>query len=73
VPEFRRAFYLGADALGEVKNLKRFQIAAKKMGFTLDHALVGSTAEWVKTYAKARAYGLVIIGNRHDIKDWKHD
>jgi ABC-type uncharacterized transport system substrate-binding protein len=73
VPEFRRAFYLGADALSEVKNLKRFQIAAKKMGFTLDHALVGSTAEWVKTYAKAQAYDLVIIGNRHGIKDWEHD
>ena len=73
VPEFRRAFYLGANALSEVKNLKRFQIAAKKMGFTLDHALVGSTEEWVKTYVKAQTYDLVIIGNRHGIKDWKHD
>ena len=73
VPQFRRAFYLGADALSEKKNLKRFQIAAKKKGFVLDHALVGSTKEWIETYARAQEYDLVIIGNRHGIKDWNHD
>lgn len=73
VPQFRRAFYLGADALSEQKNLKRFQTAAKKKGFVLDHALVGSTKEWIETYARAQEYDLVIIGNRHGIKDWNHD
>jgi ABC-type uncharacterized transport system substrate-binding protein len=73
VPSFRRAFYLGADALSEKKNLKRFQVAAKKMGFQLDHALVGSTDEWIKTYARAQEYDVVIIGNRHGIKNWDHD
>lgn len=73
VPQFRRAFYLGADALSEQKNLKRFQVAAKKKGFTLDHALVVSTEEWIKTYARAQEYDVVIIGNRHGIKDWQHD
>ena len=73
VPKFRRAFYLGADALSEQKNLKRFQLAAKKKGFVLDHALVGSTDEWIETYARAQKYDVVIIGNRHGIKDWDHD
>lgn len=73
VPKFRRAFYLGADALSEQKNLKRFQVAAKKKGFVLDHALVGSTKEWIEAYARAQKYDVVIIGNRHGIKDWKHD
>lgn len=73
VPKFRRAFYLGADALSEKKNLKRFQSAAKKKGFTLDYALVGSTQEWIDTYARAQEYDVVIIGNRHGIKNWQHD
>lgn len=73
VPEFRRAFYLGADALSEQKNLKRFKVAAAKKGFVLDHALVGSTKEWIEKYAKAQEYDVVIIGNRHGIKDWNHD
>lgn len=73
VPQFKRAFYLGADALSEKKNLKRFQSAAKKKGFRLDHALVGSTEEWIETYAKAQEYDVVIIGNRHGIKNWNHE
>jgi ABC-type uncharacterized transport system substrate-binding protein len=73
VPEFRRAFYLGADALSEQKNLKRFQVAAAEKGFVLDHALVGSTDEWLETYGRAQEYDVVIIGNRHGINDWDHD
>lgn len=73
VPRFKRAFYLGADALSEKKNLKRFQTAARKMGFELDYSLVGSTDEWIKTYARAQEYDVVIIGNRHGIKDWNHE
>jgi ABC-type uncharacterized transport system substrate-binding protein len=73
VPQFRRAFYLGADALSEQKNLKRFKTAAAKKGFVLDHALVGSTKEWVEAYARAQKYDVVIIGNRHGIKNWNHD
>jgi ABC-type uncharacterized transport system substrate-binding protein len=73
VPQFKRAFYLGADALSEKKNLKRFQSAAKKKGFHLDYALVGSTDAWIKSYTKAQEYDVVIIGNRHGIKNWDHD
>ena len=70
VPQFRRAFYIGAEALSEHKNLKRFQVAAQKKGFVLDHALVGTTDEWIETYARAQKYDVVVIGNRHGIKDW---
>tara|TARA_R110002110_G_scaffold9526_14_gene46802 strand:+ start:8157 stop:9110 length:954 start_codon:yes stop_codon:yes gene_type:complete len=70
VPRFRRAFYLGSKTLSEEKNLKRFQVAAAKRGFVLDHALVGSSNEWLKTYAGAQEYDVVIIGNRHGIEDW---
>lgn len=73
VPQFRRAFYLGADALSETKNLKRFHTAAGKMGFQLDHALVGSTEEWIEAYTRAQEYDVVIVGNRHGIKNWNHD
>lgn len=70
---FRRAFYLGADVLSEKKNLKRFQEAAKQLGFTLDHALVGSTAAWIDAYQRAQNADLVIIGSRNGIRDWDHD
>lgn len=73
VPRFRRAFYVGADILSETKNLKRFQTAAKKMGFKLDHALVGSTEDWIKAYARAQEYDVVIVGSRNGIKKWNHD
>jgi ABC-type uncharacterized transport system substrate-binding protein len=73
VPKFRRAFYVGADILSETKNLKRFQTAARKMGFKLDHALVGSTEDWVKAYARAQEYDVVIVGARNGIKNWNHD
>lgn len=73
VPRFRRAFYLGSKTLSEEKNLKRFQVAAAKRGFVLDHALVGSSKEWLKTYAGAQEYDVVIIGNRHGIEDWNEE
>lgn len=73
VPKFQRAFYVGADILSETKNLKRFQSAAKKMGFKLDHALVGSTEDWIKAYARAQEYDVVIVGSRNGIKKWNHD
>lgn len=70
---FRRAFYLGADILSEEKNLKRFQTAAAQMGFTLDHALVGSTEDWIKAYARAQEYDFVIMGAHNGINNWDHD
>ena len=73
VPKFQRAFYVGADILSETKNLKRFQIAAKKKGFKLDFALAATTEEWVKAYARAQEYDLVIVGSRNGIKNWNHD
>lgn len=72
VPTFRRAFYLGADILSEEKNLKRFQRAAEQLDFALDYALVGSTEEWVKAYARAQEYDLVIMGSRNGINHWNH-
>lgn len=73
VRKFERAFYVGADILSETKNLKRFQVAAKKKGFKLDHALVGSTEDWIKAYERAQDYDVVIIGARNGIKKWDHD
>lgn len=73
VSKLERAFYLGADILSETKNLKRFQTAAKKMGFKLDHALVGSTEDWIEAYARAQEYDVVIIGSRNGVKEWDHD
>ena len=73
VPDFRRAFYVGADILSEEKNLKRFQAASKKIGFELDHALVSSTEDWVKAYVRAQEYDLVIIGARNGINGWDHE
>lgn len=73
VPGFARAFYLGADILSEEKNLKRFQTASEQIGFTLDHALVGTTEDWVAAYKRAQEYDLVIVGSRNGIKDWNHE
>ncbi|NQU72247.1 MAG: ABC transporter substrate-binding protein [Rhodospirillales bacterium] len=68
-----RVFYVGADALSEEKNLKRFQRAAERLGFKLEYALAGTTDAWLKAYQRAQDYDFVIIGNRHGIKDWDHD
>jgi ABC-type uncharacterized transport system substrate-binding protein len=73
VPSFRRAFYLGADILSETKNLKRFQAAAKQMGFQLDYKLSPTTEGWVEAYREAQDYDLVIMGSRNGIKNWNHD
>jgi ABC-type uncharacterized transport system substrate-binding protein len=70
VPSFGRAFYIGNDTLVEVKNLKRFQDAAERLGFKLDSKLVSSTDEWIETYARAQDYDVVIVGNSEGIKDW---
>lgn len=73
LPQFHRAFYLGADVLTEKKNLKRYQEAAKQMGFTVDYALVDSTDAWIKEYKRAQQYDLVILGVRNGIEHWDHD
>jgi ABC-type uncharacterized transport system substrate-binding protein len=70
VPTLRRAFYFGSDSLSEEKNLKRFQDAARQLGFTLDFTLVLTTEAWVEAYARAQEYDLVIVGNSEGIKDW---
>jgi ABC-type uncharacterized transport system substrate-binding protein len=70
VPSFARAFYIGADTLVEGKNLKRFQDAAERLGFKLDHKFVNSTDGWIEAYAHAQQYDVVIVGNSEGIKDW---
>lgn len=69
-PGLARAFYLGANTLTEEKNLKRFQDATARVGFELEHALVGSAAEWLDAYERAQSYDLVIIGSNAGINDW---
>jgi ABC-type uncharacterized transport system substrate-binding protein len=70
VPTLRRAFYFGSDSLSEEKNLKRFQDAARQLGFTLDFSLVLTMDAWIEAYARAQEYDLVIVGNSEGIKDW---
>lgn len=69
-PGMRRAFYLGASTLTEEKNMKRFEAASERLGLELDHALVGSTADWLEAYERAQSYDLVIIGSNAGINDW---
>ena len=40
------------------------------MDITLDHALVGTTEEWLAAYRKAQDYDFVIIGSKAGINDW---
>ncbi|MCH9053085.1 MAG: hypothetical protein IIA72_18825 [Proteobacteria bacterium] len=73
VPVLKRAFYIGADTLTEQKNLRRFQEAAERMGFKLDHALAGTTEAWLEAYGRAQDYDLVIVGSKAGINDWDHE
>jgi hypothetical protein len=70
VPSFSRAFYVGADTLVEGKNLKRFQDAAERLGFKLDHEFVTTADGWIAAYQRAQDYDVVIVGNSEGIKDW---
>jgi ABC-type uncharacterized transport system substrate-binding protein len=70
VPSFTRAFYIGADTLVEGKNLKRFQDAADRLGFKLDHQFVTTADGWIEAYRQAQDYDVVIVGNSEGIKDW---
>src|SRR5690606_18769997 len=54
VPALNRAFYIGANTLTETKNRQCFIDASKELGFKLDSALVGTTAEWIKAYEQAQ-------------------
>lgn len=65
------AFYLGADTLTERKNLARFEAAAAEIGLTLDHRLVSTADEWVRTHAEIQdTHAFLVLGSYSGIKDW---
>lgn len=67
----KKAIFIGDNTETDKKDLIHFQKYAKKMGITLDSALVDLDSQWKEQYLKAqKKYDFVILGHNSAIKGW---
>lgn len=71
--KIRTATYLGADTFTETKNLAYFQKASRDIHVTLNSSLSTTAQQWIKSYKKAQASDLIIVGSNAGINDWNKD
>lgn len=70
IPSAKRAVYIGADNLTEIKNFERYRTAAQDHGIKLESLQSKNFDEWKETFIKAQDYDFVIMGNFSGITDW---
>jgi ABC-type uncharacterized transport system substrate-binding protein len=70
LPQHRRAFYLGANASSELKNLRRVQEVAARRGVHLEYRLVDTLEAWLAEFRAAQNADFVILGSNSGIGDW---
>ena len=71
VPRARKATYIGANTLSEVKNYERMSQVAREFDVALERVLVASIDEWRSAFVDAQKSGdLVIVGSSAGIDGW---